>query len=104
MSDSRVIALQSMVDEDPDDPFGRYALAMEYIKVEDDGLAADQFDEVIRRTPDYVPVYYQKARLLIKHEEPEAASGVIRLGIDAATAAGDTHAARELNELLETLS
>lgn len=100
MSD-RLEALRAMLAEDPDDPFTRYALAMELKGRGEAAEARRELAALIERAPDYVASYYQYAALLHAAGEPEAAKDVIARGIPVAERAGDDHARRELEDLLE---
>ena len=88
-----------MVEEDPGDPFPKYALAMELHKQGDDDEALTWFGRLVNDHPDYVAVYYQMASLLYDLDRIARAEEVITAGLAAARAAGDDHAARELAEL-----
>ena len=95
--------LEEFVAQDPDDPFSRYALALELEKEGNDQGAVPQLQDVIARDPSYVAAYYQLGRLLAKTGILEEARDVYRRGLVAATAANDQRARSEIQEALEML-
>jgi cytochrome c-type biogenesis protein CcmH/NrfG len=95
--------LQEMLAEDPDDPFLRYGLAMDYAGSGEVAAAAGCFRELIRANPEYVPAYLQAAKVLQELGEQAEAREVARAGVAAARRAGDEHAAGELEFFLDAL-
>ena len=63
---SRKQQLEEMLAEDPNDPFLRYGLAMEYVSAGDDAAAAKCLQELIAVTPDYVPAYLQLGQAFLR--------------------------------------
>lgn len=96
--------LEAMLLEDPNDPFLHYALALELAKSADRPDGLKRLAEMNRTFPDHVPAYFRHGQLLAEDGETEAARSVLRQGIQAALRLGDTHAAAEMNELLNTLA
>ena len=95
--------LEEFVAQDPNDPFSRYALALELEKEGNEQGAVPQLQEVISRDPSYVAAYYQLGRLLTKSGILDEARDVYRRGLVAATAANDQRARSEIQEALEML-
>lgn len=95
--------LEEFVAQDPDDPFSRYALALELEKEGNDQGAVPQLQEVIARDPSYVAAYYHLGRLLAKTGILDEARDIYRRGLVVATAANDQRACSEIQEALETL-
>ena len=95
--------LEDFVAQDADDPFSRYALALELEKEGNDQGAVPQLHEVIVRDPSYVAAYYHLGRLLAKTGLLDEARDVYRRGLIAATDANDQRARSEIQEALETL-
>jgi len=100
---SRREKLESMLAEDPHDTFLRYALAMEWDKEgrHDESLAGLRALAVSE--PPYVPAFFQAAQQLTRLDRLEEARTLLRDGIEAARAQGDTHAAGEMSEYLASL-
>lgn len=95
--------LEKMVAQRPDDPFPRYGLAMELRKQGEAERAKSAFAELIEAHPDYVPSYLMAGQHLVANQEPEAAARVLKLGVEAASRAGDDHARSELEAALDDL-
>lgn len=98
----RLAALHAFLDDDPDDPFTRFALAQEYRKRGDVERALGYFEALVRDRPDYVGTYYHLGKVLEGEGRKEEAIAVYRRGIEAATAARDLHARAELQDALLT--
>lgn len=95
--------LKEFVEQNPDDPFPRYGLAMEHKGRGDLEAARAEFVALIERAPDYVPTYLMYGNLLAELGETDAAAAAYRRGVKAAREAGDGHAASELSAALAEL-
>lgn len=95
--------LEEFVDQDPNDSFSRYALALELEKESRAEDAVPQLREVIARDSSYVAAYYHLGRLLAKTGRVDDAREAYCRGLDAAVAAGDQRARSEMQEALEML-
>jgi tetratricopeptide (TPR) repeat protein len=102
MSD-RISQLQRFIDEDPDDPFNWYALALEYQRT-DRPRAIELFRQLIAAHSSYVPTYYQLAQALEQTGDTADAISIYDRGIIAATMADDVKAMRELTSARTALS
>ena len=91
----RLSQLKRFAAEDPDDPFNRYALALEFLK-SDRAIAIELFDQLIRAHPEYLPTYYPFAHLLIEQKKTEKAEQIFLAGIEQAKAAGEEKTMKEL--------
>jgi tetratricopeptide (TPR) repeat protein len=100
---SRKQQLEEMLAEDPDDPFLRYGLAMEYVSQGDDEQAVRCFMELSIVAPDYVPAYHQWGQVLARLGRTEEARAVLQHGIRFAHQAGNAHAEEEMQVLLASL-
>ena len=85
------------------DSFLQPALALEYIKVNDDDEARKLFNEILLREPTYVGSYYHLGKLLERVADFERAIRVYKRGMEEAKKAGDHHSYNELNGALEDL-
>ena len=65
-----------------------------------DDQAARCLEDLVRVRPDYVPAYFHRARALLRLGRTDEVRSVVEQGIAAARAAGDLHAAEELQGLL----
>ncbi len=95
----RIDALLEFLEEDPDDHFSRYALALEYKSAGrlEDAVAA--LEEIRRRDPTYGPLYYQLATCLFELYRERDALAVAEAGIPLARAAGNLKTVSELEAL-----
>lgn len=83
MNNQRIQQLIRFVQEEPNEPFNVYALAMEYV-ANDPAQARTYFDDLLTRFPDYLPTYYHAAALYAETNEREQAAALYDKGIDLA--------------------
>lgn len=100
---SRIPVFEKFVADRPDDPFPRYALAMEYKSAGRAEDAIASLRELARRAPGYVPTYLQLAQFLATLGKSAEARAAYEAGIAAARTAGNAHALSELTEGLASL-
>lgn len=96
MSDSRIELLNKYILEEPDNPFNRYALAMEYYERQPE-KATQLLDELLSDQPSYLPTYFKAAHLFWELEEWNRANDVFKKGIDLANQQKDEKAIKELS-------
>jgi predicted Zn-dependent protease len=101
----RMIQIEALLQDDPNDAFLRYGLAMEYDGAGDSETAVRMFRELIALDPakPYVPAFHMGAQTLLKLRRTTEAIEILRQGIAAAQAQGNLHAAGEMQGLLDTL-
>ncbi len=97
----RLEALKAFLEQDPDDSFTRYALALEYIGRGDAETGIALLRETIERDPVYIPGYHMLAQQLVKTGDFAVARAVFEEGIRVARSTGDTHAASEMEMEME---
>jgi lipoprotein NlpI len=102
MSSARLHLLLQFYNDDPNDPFNGYALALEYLK-SDAARAKEFFDLVLAQHEEYVPVYYHAARFYADRAEKEKAMALYEKGISMAKKHNDLKAARELQSAYDEL-
>lgn len=102
MSTQRIEQLQQFYDEDPDDPFNVYALALEYLN-HDRGRSAVFFEKLLREHKDYLPTYHQAAKFFQEQEEKEKAIEIFETGIALAKKKNDDKALRELRSAFDEM-
>lgn len=100
---SRKEQLEEMLQDDPNDPFLRYGLAMEHVSAGDDAAAVKQFRELIAVAPTYVPTYLQGGQALVRLNRPAEARELWQQGILAARQEDNSHAAEEMAGMLANL-
>jgi predicted Zn-dependent protease len=99
----RLLFLEKTVKEGSQDPFAWYGLAMEYRKLERRDDALRVFADLRQREPGYVPMYLMCGQMLEEMGRRDEARQWLAAGIDAARAAGQTHALGELEGALAAL-
>lgn len=99
----RIQKLQEFLAKTPNDNFLKHALALEYIKLNNDSRARHLFQEILSASPDYIGSYYHLAKLLERTGETEAAIQWYEKGMTAAKEAKDQHAYNELQAAYEDL-
>ena len=100
---SRIEALKGFLEEDPNDSFSRYALAMEHIKLGDHDRGISEFKIIVERDPSYVATYYQLGKTYEREGRAGEALQTYNSGIEVAIKAGDGHTRDELREALTML-
>jgi len=96
MSDDRLSKLREFYEEDPDDPFTRFALAQEHLKQDNTAKALDFFEELVDTDPDYVGTYYHLGKLYERLDRPDDAIATYETGIEMAR---EQKAQKDLSEL-----
>ncbi len=100
---SRLDQLRQLAVAQPDDPFTHYGVALECANLERWEEALTALDQTLALDPQYIAAHMQKARIELRIGRRTAAGATLRLGIDAARAKGDRHAADEMGKMLEAL-
>ncbi len=95
--------IEAMLASEPDDTFLRYSLAMEYDKEERHAESLAAFEELMQATPPYVPAFFMAAQQQARLNAVDQARNFLRTGIEEARHQGDSHAAAEMSEFLQSL-
>jgi len=103
MSD-RIARLKEFLKDSPNDSFLNHALALEYVKIEDDRAAKNVFEQNLALHPDYVATYYHFAKLLERLNETKQALEIYERGMAIAKAINDMHSYSELQSAYEDLA
>lgn len=102
MSEQRLKTLLKFYEEEPNDPFNLYGLALEYQKTDlnkSDGL----FEKLLTEFQNYVPSYYHAAKLKIELKQAEAALSIYKKGIEIAKQQNEKKAEQELRAAYDEL-
>jgi len=99
----RIDQLRTFLQQDPDQPFPRYALALELKSRGDPKAAVTELEELLRRAPDYLAAYLQLGMLLQGENRFADAKGVLERGQQVARKQGNSHTLSELTSALEAL-
>ena len=95
MNNDRIKQLEKFLADDPHDPFTKYALAIEHLKI-DKAKSRKLFEDLLENHPDYIGTYYHAAALYTELNERDLAEKVYKKGIEKATELHQAHALREL--------
>lgn len=93
---SRLSQIESMLREQPNDPFLLFALAKEHEKNEEAKKAIIVFEKLRQLHPDYVGLYYHLAALYAETEQSNLAKTIYIQGIEVARKQNEHHALSEL--------
>jgi len=103
MAPTRVDMLRTFIEQKPEDPFPRYALAQELRNGGDLTGAWEIFEALIRDFASYVPAYFHAGETLRELERFEEARSVLETGAGVALAAGDLKTKSEIETALAAL-
>jgi tetratricopeptide (TPR) repeat protein len=104
MKEERIARLKEFLEQDPNDSFSRYALALEHAGRGETQVAIVLLQEVIQRDPAYVAAYQQLGYNYASLGNVEDARTILHQGIAKATEVGDNHARSEMQEALDELA
>lgn len=102
MAKSRLEQLLEFLEQDPEDTFIIYGLALEYLNI-DMSQAKAYFDLLLEKHPDYLPTYYHAAKLYETLENNKKAIELYEKGIELSTKQTNMHSKRELQNALNLL-
>ena len=94
--------LEEALQQDPDNTFARYGLALELAKTEP-ASAWTHFDYLLVHHPDYAATYYQAGRFLLAQGRIAEARKVLAAGVEVTGRQAKQHAQRELQAALDDL-
>ena len=103
MNEERINTLRKFIEENPEDPFNYYGLGVEYQK-DDPEKAAELFNEILEKFPDYLPTYLTFGQLLENHGDEETALLVYGKGVILAKEQSNEKAAKELQSFYDMLN
>ena len=101
--ESRVAALQEILNENPTDAFARYALGLEFSGSGNTEAALAEFAKLLEVHPDYTNGYFMSAQALARAERIEEARVMLQNGIESARRTNNRHALSEMEAMLDEL-
>jgi predicted Zn-dependent protease len=99
----RIAALNEVLSQDPNNAFARYGLAMEFANSGQLEQALAEFSKLLLANPDYAAGYFMAAQTLVKADRADEAKVMLQNGIAAAERKSDSHAASEMQGMLEEI-
>jgi len=100
----RIDKLKEFLAASPEDSFLQHALALEYVKIDNDAEAKKLFTAILEKEPGYVGSYYHLGKLLERTNEIPLAITIYEKGMSAAKKAGDNHSYNELQGAYEDIT
>jgi lipopolysaccharide biosynthesis regulator YciM len=91
-----------MLEKQPDDLFLQYALAMEYLGLQQQDKAQKLFEQIVAADEHYVAAYYQLG-LLLEGSDEERAITIYEKGMQEAQLKGDRKTVNEFRSALDEL-
>lgn len=95
--------LTEILNQNPNDAFARYGLAMEFSKAGEVDRAVEEFGKLLTAHPDYTAGYFMCAQTLARAERVNEARKMLADGIHSAKRTGNAHAQSEMEAMLAEL-
>jgi len=99
----RAEMLKQVLEQNPNDAFARYGLAMEYSRAGEIETALAEFRKLLELHPDYIAGYQMAGQMLSAAGRSQEARQMLESGIASARRAGNKHAQDEMQGLLAEL-
>ncbi len=99
----RAEMLKQFLEQNPNDAFARYGLAMEYSRAGEIETALAEFKKLLELHPDYTAGYQMAGQMLAASGRYEEARQMLESGLASAQRAGNKHAQEEMQGLLQEL-
>jgi len=96
----RADMLKQVLEQNPNDAFARYGLAMEYSRAGKIETALTEFKKLLEAHPDYIAGYQMAGQMLSAAGRCEEARQMLESGIALAERIGNKHAREEMQGLL----
>jgi tetratricopeptide (TPR) repeat protein len=104
MHRNRLQKLLEFLKNEPDDPFLKYALATEYLQLNELEVALKYYQDLVINHKEYVGTYYHLGKLYEALNRKEEAIKTYQDGIYIARAARDTHSLSELQSVYNSVT
>ena len=98
----RIQYLEELLQNDPNDPFLSYALAIEYLQLNNFNDGIEMLEALRFDNPTYIPTYYKLASVYIEQGQHDKARMVIEEGLNL-TKGKDQKTYSELQSLLDEI-
>ena len=103
MSNIRLQKLTEMLEQQPNDPFLTYAMAMEYLGISNLHKAEELFKQVLLIDINHLAAHYQLGILLPNLDKEEEAITLLEKGLILAQQKGDLKTKNEFRSALDEL-
>jgi len=99
----RIAMLNEILQQNPNDAFARYGLALEYSNGGETERAIEEFGKLLAANPEYTPGFFMCAQTLAKADRIDEAKRMLVDGIPSAKRTGNSHALSEMQGMLDEL-
>lgn len=96
MEISRLDKLLGFIQNEPEDEFLKYALATEYLRLNDSEKALSYYEDLVNNHPNYTGTYYHLGKLYEALNRKDDAISTYEKGMEITKAKRDMHAFSEL--------
>ena len=96
--------LAGFLQNNPNDTFTKFALALELLKAGESTKAKVLFESVLKQDPEYTGVYYHLGKLYQSSGRNEDAARLFKKGVEIAEKQGKNRTKSELQEALATIN
>ena len=103
MQTGRLEKLLEFIKAEPGDPFLKYALATEYLRLNDSGKALEYYEDLVNNHPDYTGTYYHLGKLYEALNRRDDAIKIYETGMQITREKRDNHAYSELKAVYDEL-
>ena len=97
---TRLEQLKQMLEQEPNDTFLQYAIAIEYFAATDFEKSLSCLKIILQAKPDYLAAYYQTGKCLEELKQFEEAKNIYTKGIELAQKQSKNKIVNELREAL----
>lgn len=99
----KIASLRAILEQDPQNAFARYGLAIEFAGRGDSEAALAEFDRLLADHPDYSAGYFMSAQTLARAGRQSDAKQRLIEGTACARRTGNQHALREMQAMLDEM-
>jgi len=96
MQISRLEKLLEFIKSEPEDPFLKYALATEYLRLNQTDTALGYYEDLVNKHPGYTGTYYHLGKLYEALDRKQDAINTYETGMKITREQRDNHAFSEL--------
>ncbi|MEO8885384.1 MAG: tetratricopeptide repeat protein [Mucilaginibacter sp.] len=96
MEINRLEKLLEFIKNEPNDEFLKYALATEYLRLNETDKALTYYEDLVNNHPNYVGTYYHLGKLYEALNRKQDAINIYEKGMEIAKQKRDNHAFAEL--------
>jgi tetratricopeptide (TPR) repeat protein len=103
MDTSRLDKLLTFIQDEPNDEFLKYALAIEYLRLNNSEKALAYYEDLVNNHPNYTGTYYHLGKLYQALNRNDDAIRTYEKGMEITKAKRDMHAFSELQAVYQEL-